>query len=117
MLAEVVLSSSPSSQLAAGFPRCHARPSMRDSNEIMPALVFKYENAHIEFLITHTIELKLLRDYSKWAGWIDSAPVSGYVPTVPGTVGDWENCMAQSYVPVRNSDPLIQSETSENSLG
>ena len=58
MLAEVVLSSSPSSQLAAGFPRCHARPRMRDSNEIMPALVFKYENAHIEFLITHTIGLK-----------------------------------------------------------
>ena len=74
MLAEVVLSSSPSSQLAAGFPRCHARPSMRDSNEIMPALVFKYENAHIEFLITHTIGLKLFRDYSKWAGWIDSLP-------------------------------------------
>eukprot|EP01043_Picozoa_sp_COSAG02_P033170 COSAG02_NODE_2253_length_9348_cov_21.784842_4_plen_129_part_00 len=74
MLAEVVLSSSPSSQLAAGFPRCHARPRMRDSNEIMPALVFKYENAHIESLITHTIELKLFRDYSKWAGWIDSAP-------------------------------------------
>ena len=75
MLAEVVLSSSPSSQLAAGFPRCHARPRMRDSNEIMPALVFKYENAHIEFLIAHTIGLKLFRDYSKWAGWIDSAPV------------------------------------------
>ena len=74
MLAEVVLSSSPSSQLAAGFPRCHARPRMRDSNEIMPALVFKYENAHIEFLIAHTIGLKLFRDYSKWAGWIDSAP-------------------------------------------
>ena len=46
-----------------------------------------------------------------------SHTVSGYVPTVPGTVGDWENCMAQSYVPVRNSDPLMQSETSENSLG
>ena len=70
MLAEVVLSSSPSSQLAVGFPRCHARPRMRDSNEIMPALVFKYENAHIEFLIAHTIGF---RDYSKWAGWIDSA--------------------------------------------
>ena len=41
-----------------------------------------------------------------------SHTVSGYVPTVPGTVGDWENCMAQSYVPVRNSDPLMQSETS-----
>ena len=48
---------------------------------------------------------------------ISPIPVSGYVPTVPaGTVGDWENCMAQSYVPVRNSDPLMQSETSENSL-
>ena len=75
MLAEVVLSSSPSSQLAAGFPRCHARPRMRDSNEIMPALVFKYENAHIEFLIVHTIELKLFRDYSKWPGWIYSVPL------------------------------------------
>ena len=73
LLAEVVLSSSPSSQLVAGFSRCHARPRMRDSNEIMPALVFKYENAHIEFLITHTIELKLFRDYSKaWPGWIYS---------------------------------------------
>ena len=76
MLAEVVLSSSPSSQLAAGFPRCHARPRMRDSNEIMPALVFKCENAHIEFLITHTIELKLFRDYSKWPGWIYSVPIN-----------------------------------------
>ena len=48
---------------------------MRDSNEIMPALVFKYENAHIEFLITHTIELKLFRDYSKLPGQIYSVPV------------------------------------------
>ena len=31
---------------------------MRDSNEIMPALVFKYENAQFGLLITHTIELK-----------------------------------------------------------
>ena len=68
MLAEVVLSSSPSSQLAAGFPRCHARPRMRDSIEIMPALVFKYENAHIVFLITHTIELKLFRRLQQMAG-------------------------------------------------
>ena len=45
-----------------------------------------------------------------------SHTVSGYVPTVPGTVGDWENCMAQSYVPVRNSDPLMQSETSDQEL-
>ena len=48
---------------------------MRDSNEIMPALVFKYENAHIEFLITRTIELKLFRDYSKWPGQINTVPV------------------------------------------
>ena len=34
--------------------------------------------------------------------------MSGYVPTVPGTVGEWENCMAQSYLPVRNSDPLMR---------
>ena len=46
-----------------------------------------------------------------------SHTVSGYGPAVPGTVGEWENCMAQSYLPVRNSDPLMQSETSENSLG
>ena len=36
--------------------------------------------------------------------------MSGYVPgpNRPRDVGDWENCMAQSYVPVRNSDPLMQ---------
>ena len=45
-----------------------------------------------------------------------SHTVSGYVPTVPGTVGDWENCEAQSYPPVRISYPLMQLRRSENSL-